>query len=107
MVRERQTRHSHQSFRQAIVVAATAFLIVGAATSHAEIITGVTIQDDDGTLPNAQMSSLNTINGTGLSSLSFGAKSKPSGKEPDGWINARSESVSSDRSGGLGRGSPS
>ena len=44
-----------------------------AGTANAALITGITLQDSDGTLPNTNMGPEKAINGAGLSSLSFTA----------------------------------
>jgi hypothetical protein len=55
-----------------LAVAVLAIVSVG-SIANAAIITGLTVQDFDGTVPNASMTASDAIDGTGLSSLSLTA----------------------------------
>jgi hypothetical protein len=55
----------------AAAILVVAFLTAGSA--HAAVITGVTVQDSDGTVPNTNMTASDALDGNGLSSYSFSA----------------------------------
>jgi hypothetical protein len=59
------------TFKLTALVASGLALVT--ASANAALITGISIADTDGSEPNDQMTALDAIDGTGLSSLAFGA----------------------------------